>query len=66
MKAQLIAALISALFKVLTPDLMKDFVDKLLDWVEDKVIGSKSTVDDRIVLPICAMIRKTFDVPDDD
>ena len=66
MKAQLIAALISALFKILTPELMKEFVDRLLDWVEDRVAGSASTVDDRILLPICSMIRTAFDVPDDD
>lgn len=66
MKAQLIGMLIQALLSVLTPDLLKNFVDMVLDWVEDYVAGSASEVDDRIVLPICNMIRQTFDVPDND
>ena len=66
MKAQILTALIGVLFKILTPELLTKFVDTMLDWIEDYVIGSASTVDDRLVLPICALVRKTFDVPDDD
>ena len=56
MKAKLIQLLISTLISMLTPDLLKKFVDMILDWVEDMVLGSSSTVDDKIVLPICKMI----------
>ena len=45
--------------KVLTPDLVRDFA-------EEKVLGSKSKIDDALVLPICKMVRTAFDIPDDD
>ena len=66
MKTQLMTMLISSFMKILTPDLLKDFIDMVLDFVEDKVKGTKSKVDDRILLPICEMIRTTFNIPDND
>lgn len=66
MKAKLIGMLVSLLIKTLTPDLLKSFADMVLDFVEDKVKGSKSPVDDASILPVCEMIRTAFNVPDDD
>lgn len=66
MQKQLLSVLIGLIMKVLTPELLKDFVDMALDFVEDKVLGSKSKVDDAVVLPLCDMIRKAFNVPDND
>jgi hypothetical protein len=66
MKAKLITALIGMILKMLTPDLLKSFADMVLDFVEDKVEGSASTVDDAIVLPMCSMVRSAFNIPDDD
>ena len=66
MKAWLLAKMIQAVIKLLTPDLLREFVDMVLDFIEDKVEGTASTVDDALVLPLCDLIRKTFDVPDDD
>ena len=66
MKAQIIAALVSAMLKVFTPELLKDYADQTLDFIEDKVAGTKSPVDDMVLLPLCSMVRKAFDIPDDD
>lgn len=66
MKNMLISQLVSVLLTMLTPKLMKKFVDMLLDFVEDFVVGSKSKIDDSIVLPLCDTIRATFNIPDDD
>jgi len=66
MKTQLFTLLIQALLSVLSPELLKKFADMVLDFAEDYVLGTKSTIDDAIVLPICALIRKTFDIPDSD
>lgn len=68
-KAYLISKLVQILISQLVkhgPDLLRKFADYVLDWVEEYVLGSASKVDDRIVLPICHMIRETFDIPDDD
>ena len=64
MKTQLISMLISALLSMLTPELLKKFADTVLDFAENYVTGTASTIDDRVVLPICNMIRSTFDIPE--
>ena len=64
MKAQLISMLTSALLSMLTPELLKKFADMVLDFAENYVTGTASTIDDKIVLPICDMIRSTFDIPE--
>lgn len=66
MKAKLITMLISLILQLFTPELLKSFADTVLDWVEDKVLGSASKVDDALVLPLCNMIRSAFDIPDND
>ena len=65
MQAKLIGVLIQLLVRVLTPDLLKQYADMTLGFVEDFVKGTKSTVDDRLVLPLCNQIRAAFDLPKD-
>ena len=64
MKQILLTQLIKAIMTMLTPDLLKKFADTVLDFVEEYVKGTKSTIDDDIVLPLCYLIRKTFDIKD--
>jgi len=66
MKNQLISVLIQMLLTTLNPELLKKFADMALDFVEDKVLGSASTVDDRLVLPLVKQIRTAFNIPDND
>lgn len=66
MKVMLITQLVKLIMSLLTPDLLKKFADLVLDFVEDHVEGTKSEVDDRLVLPLCGLIRSTFDLPDND
>ncbi len=67
MQAQLIAKLIGILItKLLTPELLRKLADSVLDFAEEYVLGSASEVDDEMVLPLCSMIRTTFDIPDTD
>ena len=61
---QLIILLINTVISLLNPSLMRKFADKLLDFIEEFVEGTKSTVDDEIVLPLVAAIRKTFGIDD--
>lgn len=66
MKAQLISVLVGLVIKLFTPELLRAFLDMFLDWIEQYVKGSASTVDDKLVLPICDMIRLAYGVPDND
>ena len=70
MKAQILAALIGLFMKTLesekAEEITKKFADFLLDFIEDHVLGSASTVDDRLILPVCDLVRRTFGIPDND
>jgi hypothetical protein len=66
LKSLLVSQLIKVFLSLLTPDLLKQFVDKLLDFVEDAVLGSASELDDKLVLPLCQMIRDALNIPDED
>ena len=66
MKNKILTALIGLILKTLTPDMLKSFCDMVLDWIEDAVENSANKVDDATILPLCNMIRATFDIPDGD
>lgn len=59
-QAKAIEILIAMLVKMFDADLMKEFAEHLIDWVEKRVVGSASPLDDAIVLPLCAAVRGAF------
>ena len=66
MKNEIIVKLLAMLLKLLEPEMLRGAVDKVLDYVEEKVKESGSKYDDVLVLPLIEMIRNTFDIPDND
>lgn len=66
MKTLLLTQLIKTIMLILTPDLIQKLADTILDFVEDYVEGTKSSVDDALILPLCNLIRTAFSIPDDD
>lgn len=66
MQTLLIQQLVSALLMMLSPEVLKQALDGLLDLIEDAVAKTENTVDDIIVLGLCQQIRRAFDVPDHD
>jgi len=62
----LFPSLIEMLFSLFDSNLLKEFADKILDFAEDYVLGTKSEIDDLLILPLCKLIRVTFDIPDND
>jgi len=66
MKTNLLVSLINALMSLLSPELLKKFADMVLDFAEDFVLGTKSSIDDMIVLPVCKAIRSAFGIEDND
>ena len=58
--------LLPGLLKVLSPEVLRKAVDAMLDVVEDAVADSTNVLDDTVVLPLCKLIRSTFNVPDND
>jgi len=66
MKTKIVTYLISLLLSQLTPSLMRNAVDKLLDLIEDYVAKTPGDLDDKVILPICKMLRDALSVPDND
>lgn len=62
----ILGVLLNKLFSALTPEMVKDFIDGGLDKIEDKIASTSTQVDDKLVLPIIELIRKVFDIPDND
>jgi len=62
----LLTLLVQTLLSLATPEVLKKMADMLLDFVENFVAGTASTIDDDLVLPLCRKIREAFDIPDND
>lgn len=60
MQGKAIEILIAMLVKMFDASLMKEFAEHLIDWVEKRVVGTASPLDDAIVLPLCAAVRRAF------
>lgn len=66
MKNAFLGQLINFLLSALTPEMMKRAVDAVLDVAEKAVAESETKLDDTIVLPLIALIRNSFNIPDND
>jgi hypothetical protein len=67
MQAYLISQLVKLLVSLFVDkELLKKFVDLVLDFAENYVLGTSSTVDDDIVLPLTNALRDILGVPDAD
>jgi len=60
----LLKLLIDMLLDRLTPEAMQKIIDMTLDYIEEHVRSTETRVDDAIILPLCEVIRATFNVKD--
>ena len=66
LQKMMLDSLVKAIMALADPEMLKKFLDTLLDFVENHVKGSASQIDDKMILPICSAVRMAFNVPDDD
>ena len=66
MKEKMLLWLVGMIFEKLDAGDLKVWADKGLDLVEDKVAATPTEYDDKIVLPMCNLMRQAFDIPDND
>lgn len=59
-------AALEAIKEAMGEEDLKELADMLVDWVEERVEASENTLDDALVLPACALLRKAFDIPEYD
>ncbi len=55
-----------ALLGLVTPDILRAALDAALDAIEARVQASSTDLDDLIVLPLCATIRRAIGLPDEE
>ncbi len=60
MQAKAIEILISMLVKMFDQELMRELAEEIVNWVEERVTGSASSIDDMVVLPLVAAVRAAF------
>lgn len=63
---ELLVALSEAMMSVLDSFQLKVWCDMVLDYAENYVLKTDSSIDDALILPLCGYIRKIFDIPDND
>ncbi|HED38722.1 MAG TPA: hypothetical protein ENI76_10850 [Ignavibacteria bacterium] len=60
---RLLPMLLGQLLKLLTPDIMRYLVDKVLDSIEEAIKKSETKIDDTF-LPLISLMREAFNIPD--
>jgi len=63
---EVLKGLIVAMSALLSPENVRNVIDKAFDYVEKKVLASDPTWDEDILLPVLAALRKALGVPDND
>jgi len=63
-QANIVITLITELFKFIPGNMLKKMIDSGLDIIEVDI--AKNPTESAIITPIINLIRKTFDIPDDD
>lgn len=66
MKNAFLVQFIAILISALKPEMLRRAVDGLLDVVETAIAESETKIDDTVLLPLIELIRRTFNVPDND
>ena len=61
----IIQAIVAAMYAILTPEMVKNVLDKAFDAAEIKIKASSTAMDDLLILPILATLRTAFNVPQD-
>jgi hypothetical protein len=64
--SKMLASMIELVLMMLSKEVLKKCVDAMLDIIEDTTAATENKIDDALILPLCARIRETFNVPDED
>lgn len=60
LRKTVLVALAKGMSAAMTPELFKEFAEKIVDFIETKVLGTASTVDDSLILPLVDAVRSAF------
>lgn len=66
MKEKMLLWLVGMIWEKLDSEDLRTWADKGLDLIEDKVAQTPTEYDDKIVLPMCKLMRDAFNIEDND
>lgn len=66
MKEKMLLMLVGMMLDKLDPEDVKKWADMGLDMIEDKVAGTETEIDNKVVLPLVNVVRDTFGIEDGD
>jgi len=62
----ILTRIVSELIEKLDEDILKGFLDRLLDWLENLIKSTDTKLDDVTLLPLLKHVRDAFEIPDND
>jgi|GEM_PF-2433951 len=62
----ILTRIVSELIEKLDEDVLKGFLDRLLDWLEALIMSTDTKLDDATLLPLLKHVRDAFEIPDND
>lgn len=65
MKTQVSMYMLQAVLNFLSTDQIRIYVEQLLTYITDKVLGTASKIDDNLVFPIIGALRAMLSLPPD-
>ena len=58
--------LLGQILALVTAERLSVLADMALDYCEEWVLGTESEIDDKLILPLCKVVRGAFGIEDDD
>ncbi len=66
MKERLLLMLIQALLAFVTEDILKNFAAMAIKFFRNFILGTKTTIDDKLFLPLLDKIQDAFGIPEEE
>ena len=64
MKERLFSYFMALVIKTLSEETLRELADRVIDFVEDKAVASEAKWDNAVILPLCDVVRRAFNVED--
>ena len=64
MEERLFSYFMALVIKTLSEETLRELADRVIDFVEEKVVASEAKWDNAVILPLCDVVRRAFNVED--
>ena len=64
MKERLFSYFMALVIKTLSEETLRELADRVIDFVEEKVVASEAKWDNAVIFRLCDVVRRAFNVED--